>query len=117
LEYHNPGLSHNNIGLFVNKAGLLIDKAALCFQKKGFCYFTLTSSPNPLQRPMYKGFEARDPFPFSLTSPSLFEVPTLSVFREILSEKDANKVLFLGKLSGKRDFFCIFAKHLKMQGE
>ena len=47
---------------------------------------SLTYSHAPSQRPMYKGLRAREGHSFSLTSPSLFSLRTLTSGKRIRSD-------------------------------
>ncbi len=67
---NNIGLFHHKRSLFDNKRTFLNRRSLLYAEKKSFFDFTLPSSRHPSQTPMYKGFEPRDPFQFSLPSPS-----------------------------------------------
>ncbi len=70
LCHNNIGLFHHKRYLFDNKRTFLNRRSLLYAEKKSFFDFTLPSSRHPSQTPMYKGLEPRDPFRFSLPSPS-----------------------------------------------
>gem|GEM_PF-6075247 len=70
LFHNNIGLFHHKRSLFDNKRTFLNRRSLLYAEKNSFFDFTLPSSRHPSQMPMYKGLEPRDPFQFSLPSPS-----------------------------------------------
>ena len=81
LFHNNIGLFHHKRSLFDNKRTFLNRRSLLYAEKNSFFDFTLPSSRHPSQTPMYnsrhpsqtpmyKGLEPRDPFQFSLPSPS-----------------------------------------------
>ena len=67
---NNIGLFHHKRYLFDNKRTFLNRRSLLYAEKNSFFDFTLPYSRHPSQTPMYKGLEPRDPFQFSLPSPS-----------------------------------------------
>ena len=70
LCHNNIGLFHHKRSLFDNKRTFLNRRSLLYAEKNSFFDFTLPYSRHPSQTPMYKGLEPRDPFQFSLPSPS-----------------------------------------------
>ena len=70
LCHNNIGLFHHKRSLFDNKRTFLNRRSLLYAEKNSFFDFTLPSSRHLSQTPMYKGLEPRDPFQFSLPSPS-----------------------------------------------
>jgi len=70
LFHNNIGVFHHKRSLFDNKRTFLNRRSLLYAEKNSFFDFTLPSSRHPSQMPMYKGLEPRDPFQFSLPSPS-----------------------------------------------